>query len=223
MKTNRIFVTGIGTGIGKTIASAVITEALGADYWKPVQAGSLDHTDTDTVRELVQNSATFYHPETYRLQEALSPHAAAAREGTVLLLNEFQVPQTDRLLVIEGAGGLLVPLSARASVADLILQFQARVILVSRHYLGSINHTLLTAEALKARAIPVLGILFNGAENPETETAILSRTGLRPLGRIDEALKINRDWVTEQALRIRTDLIQAMGESSPHRDHSILN
>lgn len=221
MKTNRIFVTGIGTGIGKTIASAVITEALGADYWKPVQAGSLDHTDTDTVRELVQNSATFYHPETYRLQEALSPHAAAAREGTVLLLNEFQVPQTDRLLVIEGAGGLLVPLSARASVADLILQFQARVILVSRHYLGSINHTLLTAEALKARAIPVLGILFNGAENPETETAILSRTGLRPLGRIDEALKINRDWVTEQALRIRTDLIQAMGESSPHRDHSI--
>jgi len=169
----RIFVTGIGTEVGKTVAAAILTEALAADYWKPVQAGSLEQTDTKTVRSLISNTQSQFHPEAYKLQAPLSPHAAAAAEGIQINPAQFKLPVTQNNLIIEGAGGLLVPLATGYLIIDLLQDLQAEVVLVSRNYLGSINHTLLSLEVLKSRQIPVTGIIFNGEPNPATETFIL--------------------------------------------------
>ncbi|HTE08358.1 MAG TPA: dethiobiotin synthase [Flavitalea sp.] len=158
-----IFVTGTGTSIGKTLVSAVLTEALEADYWKPVQAGNLDNTDSHLVRKLVTNSANI-HPETYRLLKASSPHIAAREEGIHLSIDRIAetVPNTNgRPLVIEGAGGLLVPLNQNDFVADLIIRLKIPVVLVSRNVLGSINHSMLTALACREKNIPVMGWIFN--------------------------------------------------------------
>ena len=169
-----LFITGIGTDVGKTFAAAVLTEALHADYWKPVQAGLTPTTDAGTVRGLVQNPGSHFWPERYRLQLPASPHAAAAAEGLTLHPTDFALPATENHLVVEGAGGLLVPLAPGFLIADLVQQLGLAVVVVSRHYLGSINHTLLTLEALRARQIPVRGLLFNGEPTPATEQAILS-------------------------------------------------
>ena len=182
----KIFVTGIGTEVGKTVISAILTEALQADYWKPVQAGNLEFTDTDQVRELVSNGKSIFHPEAYRLKLPASPHYAAEQEGINISLDDISMPQTDNHLIVEGAGGLLVPLSQSDLIIDLITRFAIPVVLVSRHYLGSINHTLLSIEVLKSRGIEVLGIIFNGAENKGTEQAILKFGGLKSLGRISQ-------------------------------------
>ena len=170
------FVSGIGTEIGKTIASAILTEALEADYWKPIQAGDLDHSDTDKVKALVSNSISQFHQESYRLTTPMSPHAAAQKEGLSIEIENMKQPNTTNPLIIEGAGGLLVPLNEQDCIIDLIEQLKVQVILVSQHYLGSINHTLLSIEALKKRHIPIKGILFNGTKNHETEHIILSKT-----------------------------------------------
>ncbi|NDC43410.1 MAG: dethiobiotin synthase, partial [Chitinophagia bacterium] len=172
-----IFVTGIDTNAGKTIVSAIVTEALQSDYWKPVQSGYTEGTDTDTVKQLVSNPFTTFHPSVYNLRLAMSPHVAAEREGVTIDPNSIVVPETNRHLVIEGAGGLMVPLNNHYLVIDLIAQLKAPVILVSRNYLGSINHTLLSAMALHQRQIPVLGIVFNGDEMEGTEDIILQHTG----------------------------------------------
>ncbi|OWP62737.1 dethiobiotin synthase [Hymenobacter amundsenii] len=169
-----LFITGIGTDVGKTFAAAVLTEALQADYWKPVQAGLTPTTDAGTVRGLVQNPISRFWPERHRLALPASPHAAAAAEGLTLQPTDFELPATKNHLVVEGAGGLLVPLAPGFLVADLVQQLGLAVVVVSRHYLGSINHTLLTLEALQARQIPVRGLLFNGEPTPATEEAILS-------------------------------------------------
>ena len=153
----KLFVTGIGTDVGKTVISAVLTEKLGADYWKPVQAGDLDNSDTIKVKELVSNSQSVFHDESFRLNHPMSPHAAAQREGVEINLDDFKIPETANNLVIEGAGGLMVPLNDRDCLIDLIETLGAEVVLVSRNYLGSINHTLLSIEALKSRGIPVRG------------------------------------------------------------------
>ena len=172
----RFFVTGIGTDVGKTVAAAVLTQALGADYWKPVQAGGLDHTDRDEVRRLVTNPATTFHPERHRLHLPASPHRAAAAEGLTLRPADFVLPATANHLVVEGAGGLLVPLAPGFLVADLVRQLGLPVVVVSRHYLGSINHTLLTLEVLRQRGIPVRGLVFNGPADEPTESVILNHT-----------------------------------------------
>ena len=144
----RLFVTGIGTEVGKTVISAILTEALEADYWKPVQAGDLDYSDTHKVKDLVSNSKSVFHCETHALNHPMSPHAAAERDGVEISLNDFQIPKTDNHLVIEGAGGLMVPLNRKDCIIDLIENFGVEAVLVSRNYLGSINHTLLSVEAL---------------------------------------------------------------------------
>ena len=179
-----IFVTGIGTEVGKTVVSAILVEALCADYWKPVQAGDLEETDTDRVRKLVTNKLAHFHPETVRLRIPASPHAAAKLEGRKIDLDRFELPSATRgrPLVIEGAGGVLVPINERHSMVDLIAKLRCETVVVSRNYLGSINHTLLTIEALRRRGIKILGLVFNGAENSETESVILSRTGVALLG-----------------------------------------
>lgn len=180
----RYFVTGIGTEIGKTLASAILVEALNADYWKPIQAGELDYSDSHKVKDLISNSKSVFHPESYRLKLPMSPHAAAKKENTNIEISKCQLPSTNNSLIVEGAGGLLVPLNKKECIIDLIEKLNLEVILVSQHYLGSINHTLLSIEALKRRHIPIKGILFNGNENIDTESIILSKSGLDKLGRI---------------------------------------
>lgn len=180
----KLFVTGIGTEVGKTVIAAILTEKLKADYWKPVQAGDLDYSDTMKVRALVSNSVSVFYEEGFRLNHPMSPHAAAERDGIEIRLGDFEMPQTENHLVIEGAGGLMVPLNDKDCVIDLIEGSGAEVVLVSRNYLGSINHTLLSIEALKSREIPVRGVIFNDEENTETESVILKMTGLKCLGRV---------------------------------------
>lgn len=177
----KYFVTAISTDSGKTLISAILTNALQADYWKPIQAG-VEQTDSDTMRKLLHSDYSMIHPEAYVLKMAASPHAAAKDEGIVIDLTTIHVPETQgNDLVIEGAGGILVPLNDTEVVADLISHLDAEVILVSNHYLGSINHTLLTAEELKRRNVTVKGIIFNGPDNIETETIILKKTGYKEL------------------------------------------
>jgi dethiobiotin synthetase len=180
----RLFITGIGTDVGKTFVSAILTEALQADYWKPVQAGLTPTTDAATVRELVQNPVSHFWPERYRLQLPASPHAAAAAEGITLRPEDFQLPTTDNHLLVEGAGGLLVPLAPGFLIADLAQQLALDVVVVSRNYLGSINHTLLTLEALQARGLRVRGLVFNGEPTPATEEFITAHTGAPVMPRV---------------------------------------
>lgn len=195
--TNKYFITGIGTGIGKTVVSAIITEKLQADYWKPVQSGDLDNSDTMKVRSLVSNSKTVFHPEAYQLTQPYSPHKSAALDGVTINLNEFDLPKTDNTLLIEGAGGLMVPLNEQHLMTDLIKQLGAEVILVSQNYLGSINHTLLSVEVLKQKGIPVKGIIFNGPADAESERYILKYTSLPLIGKITELPELNKEAIKQ--------------------------
>ncbi|MDT7829166.1 dethiobiotin synthase [Pricia sp. S334] len=195
----QIFVTGISTEVGKTIASAIITEALEADYWKPVQAGSLDHTDTDTVRELISNDKTTFHKSSYELNSPMSPHAAAEIDGITIDRLEIEEPETDNYLVIEGAGGLLVPLNDTDTVLDIIMPTY-QVVVVSRHYLGSINHTLLTVNWLTSKGYDV-ALIFSGNPNPHTEAIILHKTGVSLIGRIDEEETFDKGVIKKYADR----------------------
>lgn len=192
----QFFITGIGTEIGKTVVSAIVTEYLQADYWKPVQSGDLHWTDTMKVQSLTSNSKSVFHPERHRLSAPLSPHASAALDGVQINLSDFTLPQTSNHLVVEGAGGLMVPLNEHDVLIDLIQQLQIPVILVSRNYLGSINHTLLSFEALKQRNIPIAGIVFNGEPNPASESFIENYTQLPVLFRVG-----NLDDITPESIR----------------------
>jgi len=194
------FVTGIGTDVGKTICSAILVEALKADYWKPIQAGELENTDSEKVKNLISNKVSKIHPEHYLLKAAISPHAASKREGIEINLDDFKIPETENSLIIEGAGGLMVPINSTGDLMiDLMVDLEPKVILVSQNYLGSINHTLLSIEALRHRGLLIKGIIFNGIVNPESEEIILKNSGLKCLGRIPQAEKIDRDFILEQA------------------------
>jgi dethiobiotin synthetase len=195
----KYFVTAIDTDSGKTLASAILCQALGADYWKPVQAGL--PRDTDTVISL--SPGTVAHPEQFLLNTPASPHAAAAIDGVTIHLADFRLPTTTRPLVIEGAGGCLVPLSDTHFVVDLITHFQAEAVLVADLYLGSINHTLLSIEALKKRAVNVKGIIFNGNTNPESERIILLHANLPCLLRIGKENSITPDTVKRYAHQLK--------------------
>ena len=203
----KLFITGISTDVGKTIASAIIVEALQADYWKPIQAGDLEHSDTHKVQSLVSNTQSQFHANSYALQTPASPHLAAAKDGITIDLNQIQEPETTNHLVVEGAGGILVPLNDTQSVVDLI-QSDYKVIVVSRHYLGSINHTLLTIEALQNREIQVAGIIFSGDENSSTESIILSRTAVPCLGRIAQEPYFDSNVISEYADAFRDSLMK---------------
>jgi dethiobiotin synthetase len=203
----KLFITGISTDVGKTIASAIIVEALQADYWKPIQAGDLEHSDTHKVQALVSNAQSQFHSNSYALQTPASPHLAAAKDGITIDLNQIQEPQTKNHLVIEGAGGILVPLNETQSVVDII-QPDYKVIVVSRHYLGSINHTLLTVEALQNRKLSIAGIIFSGEENTSSESIILNRTGLQCIGRIDQEPYFDTNVIVEYADLFRENLLK---------------
>ncbi len=169
------FVTATGTDCGKTLVSTILCLAMNKGYWKPVQSGQ--PTDTDWVSEHSSGEINCF-PEGYLLDRPVSPHAAAADEGIEIDIKALKIPQNTSGLIIEGAGGLLVPINKSQTVADLIKFLDLEVILVAPVYLGCINHTLLTVEALKARQIPISGLIFNGPEDPISTGAITERTGL---------------------------------------------
>ena len=200
----RIFITGISTEVGKTVASAVVTEALQADYWKPVQAGELDNCDTKKVRNLVSNTKSQFHSNSYALHTPMSPHAAAEIDGLTIDINNIKEPATKNHLVVEGAGGLLVPLNDTQTIADII-QPNYHVIVVSRHYLGSINHTLLTVNTLKTLGFKV-SIIFSGNEHATTESIISKMTDVPIIGRIDEEPYFDTHVIKEYADKFRETL-----------------
>ncbi|MDZ4843988.1 MAG: dethiobiotin synthase [Chitinophagales bacterium] len=195
----RIFVTGIGTGIGKTVVSAILAEALKADYWKPIQAGDLKNTDTMKVKSLVTNKRSKYYPEAFCLTQPMSPHASALNDNIKIKSKKLKLPKHKSTLIIEGAGGLMVPINKNYLMIDLIEKLKADVILVSQNYLGSINHTLLSVEALQHRNIPIKGIVFNGNPVKTTEKFILQYTGLKFLFRIHNEKKIDKQTILKYA------------------------
>ncbi len=240
-----IFITGIGTGIGKTVVSAIVSEALEADYWKPIQAGFEDGTDALQVSSLISNKKTIIHPEVYKLQMPASPHISARNEGASISIESIvdRLPSTDyrsggqrltvkgerstdycqpltegedggqrstinsKPLIIEGAGGILVPLNDNEFVIDLIEQLGAKVILVSRNYLGSINHSLLTASICKQRNIDVIGWIFND-QYLAYEEEIVRWTGYPKIASIPLAEKIDKAFVLQQAGLVREALLR---------------
>lgn len=204
MKYN-YFITGISTEVGKTIASAIITEALKADYWKPIQAGELHDSDTHKVARYISNTKTKCHPSAFNLVTPMSPHAAAAIDNVSISVKNITRPITKNHLVIEGAGGVLVPLNQTETILDLV-ESSDRIIVISRHYLGSINHTLMTIEALKARKLNIFGILFSGDKHPTTEEIIEEMTGVPILGRIDEEPYFDSRVISEYADKLRHEL-----------------
>lgn len=208
-----IFITGIGTGVGKTVAAAIVTEALGADYWKPVQTGYEEGADKDSIRQLLSNTQSIVHPEAYSLRLPASPHVAAREEGVTISLDviaqHYQRIRAERsaadYLVVEGAGGILVPLNGQAFMADLIRQLDARVILVSRNYLGSINHSLLTAAFCKQQNIPVTGWLFND-QYLDYEQEIAGWSGYARIASIPPMPVVTQAAVQAEAEKIRPRL-----------------
>jgi len=202
----KIFVTGISTDVGKTIASSIIVESLEADYWKPIQAGDLDHSDTYKVKSYISNSKSQFFSNSYALNTAASPHLAAEIDRITINLKEIHEPKTENHLVIEGAGGIFVPLNENETIIDLI-QPDYKIIVVSRHYLGSINHTLLTIEAIQNRGFKVAGIIFSGSENKSTESLILNKTGIKCIGRIDEEPYFDQNVIKEYADLFRDNLL----------------
>ncbi|MBP6758248.1 MAG: dethiobiotin synthase [Flavobacterium sp.] len=202
----KLFITGISTDVGKTIASSIIVEALQADYWKPIQAGDLDNSDSHKIKSYISNDKTVIHENSYKLNTPASPHLAAELDGITIDLKQIKEPKTKNHLVVEGAGGVFVPLNDTDCVIDLI-QDDYKVIVVSRHYLGSINHTLLTIEALQNRKLNIAGIIFSGEENKSSEAIILNKTGLKCIGRVEQEPYFDQNVIKEYADLFRENLL----------------
>tara|TARA_B100000809_G_scaffold252838_2_gene288039 strand:- start:21640 stop:22257 length:618 start_codon:yes stop_codon:yes gene_type:complete len=202
----KIFITGISTEVGKTLVAAIVTEALEADYWKPIQAGELDYSDTHKVIEMISNKKSIFHKNSYALKTPMSPHAAAEIDGIEIDLEKIIAPITQNNLVIEGAGGLLVPLNDTDTILDLI-QPEYKVIVVSRHYLGSINHTLLTIKLLQEKGFEV-SVIFSGNENITSENIIQKMTEASVIGRIDEEKNIDNHTILKYANLFRENLLK---------------
>ena len=195
----QFIITGIGTDIGKTVASAIIAQSLDASYWKPIQSGDLENSDSLKVQKWTTDSVIIL-PEKFRLSQPMSPHAAAEIDGVEITKEALQLPLVERNLVVEGAGGLMVPLNNKGLLLiDLFEKWNLPVIVVSRHYVGSINDTLLTVEALKNRKISIEGIVFVGDENKATESFILNYTDLKMIARIPLTHEVNTEFIQNQA------------------------
>ncbi|MBD2088743.1 dethiobiotin synthase [Microcoleus sp. FACHB-1515] len=182
----QFFVTGTDTNVGKTVISALLTLGLGAAYWKPIQSGLDGITDTEFVRRVTQLDDSHFIPERFRLTQPLSPHAAAAIDHTTISLTDFHLPTTDKShLIVEGAGGLMVPLNDRDLMIDLIRWLNLPVCLVARSSLGTINHTLLSIAQLRRSQISILGVILNGEPNPSNRAAIAHYGQVPILGEVD--------------------------------------
>ncbi len=200
------FITAIGTNSGKTIVSAIFTQALNADYWKPIQAGDLDNTDSMKVAELISNKDSKINEERYKLSIPKSPHIAAKHDNIDIKLSDFSIPHFNNNLIIEGAGGILVPLNENLLIIDLIKLFNAEVVLVSDDYLGSINHTLLSIEFLKSNNIKIKGIVFNKSSNIEAQDYILKYSKLNCLLRINIEKELNKEVILQYSNELKINL-----------------
>jgi dethiobiotin synthetase len=205
---NKYFITGIGTDVGKTIVSAILTEALKADYWKPLQCGVSDGTDKDLVSSLVSNSTSVFHDESYSFEEPVSPHLAASLVNQKIKLEQMHLPYTTNDLIIEGAGGMLVPLNDSNYVIDLAQEFEADVILVCRNYLGCINHSLLSIDFLVKNNFPVKGIVLVGNFDKAVRAAITNYSELPILAEIPEMNEVTKESIFHQAQKINVSLFQ---------------
>lgn len=207
-----IFISGIGTGVGKTLVSALLAEALQADYWKPIQAGDDQMTDSEWVRSVLNNTRSKVYPEVYRLRLAASPHIAAKEESRTISLEKIfssfsQLVVPGRRLIIEGSGGLLVPLNEHELVIDLIRKLNAKVVLISMNYLGSINHSLLTAQVCRLKGLRVAGWIFND-QYMNYEDEIVSWTGYPRIASIGRLDRVDRSTINNKAMEIRQQLLQ---------------
>jgi dethiobiotin synthetase len=196
----KIFVTGIGTDVGKTVVSAMLVQALKADYWKPIQTGSFHYTDSETIRKLISNNQTVIHPETYCLKAPKSPYEAAELENGSIDFAQIVLPKSsNKTLIIEGAGGVMVPINKKYFIIDLIEKFDCETIVVIYNYLGSINHSLLTIDALKRRGIKIIGLVFNGVRHDPSKEIILSYSKLPFITWINKEKEINRETIQKYA------------------------
>lgn len=198
--TKQIIVAGIGTDTGKTVASAILCKALKADYWKPIQAGDLENSDSIRAKRLVPE--TTIHPEAYTLSQPMSPHAAAEIDKVTIEESALNIPSTENNLIIELAGGLMVPMREDYLNIDWVASTRIPVILVADYYLGSINHTLLTLNLLKQRQVPLLGIIFNGEKNPSTFEVIMNRTQATCLLEINKEKELTPEIIQSYANNI---------------------
>lgn len=180
--SKQFFITGTDTGVGKTHIAAILTHGLKALYWKPIQSGIEDETDTELVARMTQLPKHHFIPEAYRLKKPRSPHEAARAEGVVIHKDEIRLPNVSENLIIEGAGGLHVPITWDFWMIDLIKSFHIPVILVTRTQLGTLNHTLLSIEALKSRSIPIAGYIMTGPYDYENEQSLKKLTNVPFLG-----------------------------------------
>ena len=189
----RIFVTGSDTNIGKTVISGILMAGLGAEYWKPVQSGIEEMTDTEWLREKTGLSKGHFHPETYRFKRALSPHASAAREGIRVDMEAFQMPENNksRHLIVEGAGGVMVPLNGEHFMLDLMKKIDIPVLSVSSSRLGTINHTLLSIEQMRRHGLDLLGVVINGPRNKDNREAIEYYGNIDVLAEVEPLEAIN--------------------------------
>ncbi len=201
------FLTGIGTDVGKTVISAIMAEALHADYWKPIQAGYEKGTDSEWVTAMLSNEISVVHKESYRLKLAASPHIAAYEEGIEISIDKIvdEQPNTTNDLIIEGPGGLMVPLNNKEFVIDLIKKIDATVIIVSKNYLGSINHSLLTARVLLQNKVNVLGWIFND-NYLDYETDIVSWSGIPWIASVRNLPDFNKGIIHAQAVKMKEHL-----------------
>jgi dethiobiotin synthetase len=206
MNQTPYFISAIDTDVGKTIVSAILVEALKADYWKPIQAGNLEDSDTMTVQSLISNSTSQFYSETYRLNTPASPHYAAEIDGLQLEAHSIQLPKTSNQLIVEGAGGLFVPINDKALLIDLMQDLNIPVILVIKNYLGSINHSLSSIYALQQKDIPIKGLIFNGPSVASSEDYILQYSKLPLIAKIPELSAISKQTIREQAERIKLNL-----------------
>jgi dethiobiotin synthetase len=195
----RILVAGSGTEVGKTVVSAILTTMLQADYWKPIQCGDEEHSDTRMMKKWIDTKKHRIHQPSYSFKNPLSPHHAAKLENRVIDYETIQPPLTRRLLIIEGVGGIFVPLTNKILTLDIFKSWNCQWVIVSKHYLGSINHTLLTIDALKKQQLPLLGLVFNGEPNPESERAILEISQLSLLGRLLPEQHLNQQIIKRYA------------------------
>lgn len=197
--SRKISILGIHTDIGKTVTSAVMTEALQADYWKPVQAGDLNNSDSIKIKKWISNPKSIVHEEAIRLQMAASPHTAAKQENKQYNFKEFTVPLTSNILLIETAGGIFSPVDDQHTMLDMAEYFQWQTVLVTKNYLGSINHTLLCLEAIKRRNIAILALIVNGERNESSEAFIRNYADIKHVIHVPELKEINQATIRQAA------------------------
>jgi dethiobiotin synthetase len=208
------FVTGIGTGVGKTLVSAILAESLHADYWKPVQSGYEQGTDTGWVESMISNDRSKVHPEVYKFKAPVSPNIAAREEeieiSTEKILAQFAAMRSNASrMIIEGAGGLLVPLNDFEFVADLVRVLNAKVILVSRNYLGSINHSLMTAHICRQKNLRVMGWVFTDSYL-NYEEDIVRWSGYPRIASIPRLVSIDKEAIAEVGLQLKEDFLRVL-------------